>query len=1197
MPIGSIANSEDGLSVRNKLNKGLARADAPAFIDVNYAGSFNPSTDDSANFINAVNAVANDADGVRRVHVGPGWLNLSGMTAGPLAPTGKDFELHFWGTQVVGGTFINGTSSHPVNARNLLRLQKGCGKVSIVCHYGACFHGFNYLIIANNDTNIYATKADWGTRLPEVRFENIAMRRCLGGVFFANFDTIANAEALERNLGPITGSNPNRVIGPDVVGDGATTFTIKINQMETRSDTGANKIQPGDVLGMACVRNQYGDLRDFRGVVSQTVDNGDGTWNIVFHNAIPAGFRVRGNEGTTLNGAHGTSTGTKLTVNSSANTFKGSVVQVTYDDATTALLWVYDIIDGTHISLSDPLTKAAGNGKAVDGGSGSQLQRIYEPAVTFEKAFLSVAEKGIEILPTDTNPQRIFYCGNVAHTVVIKKIEIVAVTRGVSYISGGRQFTISADSTSRASELYMDYARVDGIVFRDHLSLDGTSGGIVQLLGPQEAACIDCTFEGDTRRSVNQANLTLTAAIAISQQYVEVTQDITAVVKYGYSINATTGEPNTSSITAINVNSGTTSTVNNPGGYSLGATDIVLASAASFSVGDVIGYTSTVSGNPTQRYNAISAKVSNTITLKEALDGSLADGATVTRLRSNKSSAAARGETNTNIIRLTGTSVLHPVGRVHPARIVAVDTTRGVGHHRIYFQDPAIGWTPAGDTVYHVDNNWFTNNGDEQLYAKGTPRFRGLTFRNAYSTHEGIVSFKGGEPGKTAFTGGQNNPAHEGGISDTIFSTDLVRAQDPAASDQRAIFVQSWAVTIGPNVWMDEQWGDFINTHNQTPCSKLRVVQSGIRRARGGRFGSILCPGGHEFEFRECKSIFHPQANSANHGISLIHASTPGPNDTGAPRADFRDIRIVDLEHDTTLMMKEDAGTGTSADRIAAVSIGGDFGQIGALVCIRDVFIDGYMGRSNFCSFLEVRDAQRIVGVRLGSQLDITGYKGTKCDLIKLESNSSGTVSTAMLSTTTTATQAAGDRQVSIADRFAYNIPAGSPIVVTLDVGTLSTWVAADTGEHAPTGVVLLVDPIPAGRTVANGATVTFRPVGQIELDSPRAIGYEFEEDVRVASGANSFTWSIAGKFIKYRHSPGAPDAGQFFVKGTKSGDVLYKDFLAYVAPADVTANDNAQAGGQVVFRFVDYAGAARNMAADTILRVGFRVPYLRFNA
>src|SRR5262249_2107124 len=130
-----------------------------------------------------------------------------------------------------------------------------------------------------------------------------------------------------------------------------------------------------------------------------------------------------------------------------------------------------------------------------------------------------------------------------------------------------------------------------------------------------------------------------------------------------------------------------------------------------------------------------------------------------------------------------------------------------------------------------------------------------------------------------------------------------------------------------------------------------------------------------------------------------------------------------------------------------------------------------------------------------------------------------------------------------------------------------------------------------------NGANFKFRPTGEIQLDAPKAIGYAVNKQIVVASGANSVTWLIAGIWPKYRHSKGAPDLNSIFLRSGPTGDVNGKDFLYYVAPGDVVENDNTQAGGSITFHFVDWAGAARNMSATTVLNVGFNQNYFRFNA
>lgn len=1168
------------------------------YLNLNYNGSFQSSTNDSTNFVNLCNGKTADLDGVIRINVGPGWLNLSGMSTAPICAAGHITELHFWDTQVVLGTFVNGTSSHPVGPRHLYRLRKGMLGLHIEFHGKAAVHGSDDLIDDTGNTQVYNTAADWGVHIPFVRIINATGFRCRGGVFFSNYDGTAGTEETQRDASASVVTSVN--------GDGVVN-QITIN-MPLRSDNSLPKFHVGDRIYLETWRADKGAHRGFHAGIAALHDNGDGTWLVTFDKPIPTGTRVFGEgDGTTFSGAHTSANGRRITVADTSKFAKGSICRVHYDDATFLTCFVYDVVDATHLQLTDPLTKNVADGNQLDSGiqvanaGGSRMRLIFEPAVTYDEVSVSVGEQGWTMLPTN-DTTRFLYCGNVQNTVVIKRLTIEG-TGPRSFVSGGRRFTASCDSTAIETEFWLEYVKIQNIEWRGHVSEDQSSGGINQILGQQQLIIGNVRYDGASRISTNQANMTLAVTAGPNQCYVEVNENLASIVKYTYGLD-TNGEPIPSALSAINFSNSTTNTISHGGGYAPGAIVITLASAASFSPGDVVQMM--LSG--IVRYRGVVSKAGNDLTLDEALDGTIADGATVTRYRSLKSSASNRGETNTNILRMATSAANQSNGRIFYGRIVAIDLARGIGHHRIYFSDLTVGYSYVGAACYHVDNNWLPNNGDEQLYYKGQAKISNLLFQDPYSAFQGIIACKSGEQGREI--SGGSNAGRESQISDVQFNWSYLKPFDTPPT-QVCVYIQSFGMTVGPNVYANEVAGmNFMKVHNQTACSKLRVFKSGSRRQKSGAVITFENPSGFQFEWEDVTAAFHPEAATVGDGIFYNHSSSSSTSSDNGARGDSQDILFNGIEYDTTEVLQEDALTGTGSARTACITMGSDHGLVGDPQCVRGVRFGGKNGRSNFASFLEIRDNGRMCDLRFLADLDISGYKGTKADVIKLESGSSGTVTTGMLSTVTTASQTAGDLQISIDPKLAYNLPDGMPLVITMDVGTFTVHSFGDTGAHAPSGVIKLRHPIPVGRSVANGATVTFRPVSQIQLDAPAAIGYEYYEDIYVG-GLSQYDWSIAGKFVKYRHSSGFPffrlsnadpGAGGQLIVDSRQGSQQYKDFFVYIDPTDTThnvANDNTQAGGTVRLLFIkaDGTGGAFTMAAGTYIRVGFRVPFLRFIA
>lgn len=1159
---------------------------------LNYTGTFDPLTDDSANFITQMNAACSvvDSDNVIRVNIGSGTVNLSGLTTAYTLPAGHDFELHLYDTQVVLGTFIGGTSSHPVNGRIWFVPQRNAQKIDIFFHGSAAVHGANR-IIAIDESKIYTSAADWGQHFPRIALHNVRGHRCTGNIFFGNFDTSAGAEDAFRRIDTNT-----CFVTTEVTGDG-TIAAVTISPMPTRSDTGANKILKDTVVRIELKRTEEGFAREFQGTVYSTANLGGGNWQLTFASPIPSGMTVLGPVATTLSGAHGTATGNKLTVASSAGIYKGRSLTVVYDDATTIVAYVYDVPSAGVVILCDPLTKAAASGNAVT-DPGASLAKIYPPAVTFDKLFFSISDVGFQLLPTSVTPQRHIYMGNSGNTVVCKDLEIVAANQqGV--LDGGRQFGISCDSTTRQSDLWQDLVTIRNITFKNRVSADATSGGTMQLLGFQRADIRGLKEDPATRRSLNQCALTLAEDIVTGQTWVHVTEDTQAVVKFGYSVVALSGEPTTSMIVPTSVSIAQSTTLTS--GASIGNTAIAVTSSANFTVGRTVTYPTTVSGVLTTRYNTVASISAGIINLLEALDGTIANGATISRLSSSINPAETRGGTNGPRLRIPTTHPDYGQNRYFNAALIAVDTSRGAGGHRIYLNTNIPGYAAAGTVLQCVDNNWFVSNGDEWCYTKlSHAKIKDITFADLYQTYQGTFAAKGGEEGKTYADATGNNGGNFIEYEDIVGNYSFNLPLDDGPSFQTMFWVQQAGVRI-KNCWAFNYPGRFVTLHNGSALSNFELLNSGCREKRNVGGVEILQPSGFSYRVKNYVADWTRDAPLVSSAVIVQHTNTGAPGGTNGPRSDMRDIWLEDIEWHTLRVANEAVALGLSGSnhsRTPCIDIQSSNGVLQTPICIRGVYMDGDMGRTNYGGFLRISNAGRICGLRFGSKLDLSQYKSTKCDLIKIASDSSGVVTTAMLSTVTTAGQSAGDMQVSIADRMSYNLPIGMPIWITLDNAAIhKTWLAIESDR---TGVLKIVDPIPTGRSVNNGGVVQFRPVSQIDLDNPKAIGYEYEENVLIASGVSILDWSIAGKFIKYFHSEGLPPLNSFRLE-TLSGDIRRKDFEWYIDPTDTThnvANDNTQASGTVRFNFISPTlGTARNMSAATLVRVGFRVPYLRFNA
>lgn len=1169
-------------------------------------GSRDPSTDDTPNFLALVAAVPVGLDGWRRIYLGGGWLNLSGMSLPPQVGVNSKTVVYAAETQIVLGNFANGgLATHPQtsNARNFWRLSKGAD-FWFIGDGKACFHGGKYLIEDQDNAAVYnpATPAtSWDSHVKGVHFINVAGRDMLTGVFHSNYDTSAGPEDDKRH-----GAAP---VVADVIGDGSTTDTVLINPMPTRSDTGANILQVGDLVMLSCQRATGGMMRAWRTFIrSISGPDGSGNWTIQFGSAIPAGYIVKGKLSNTLNGAHTSANGNQISVSNTAGFANSETVAVVYDDASVLNTVIYDIpipgAPGTVI-LTDALTKNA-TGTVFKrrgyytGTDSDSIQRLYPPAVTYDHIDIGVADIGYEMLPTNFSPSRFLYSGNQKHTVIADKVDVYGMGPN-AYIRGGKQFNICFESTAGRTEFYNQYLAVRNLTFRDYMTVDASSGGCILALGVKKDIRRNIRYQGETFLSLNQADLTIVSQVIPGQNYVEVAEDTSSIIRKGYSVSAL-GEPTPVALTVLNGTTPASTTISNVGGYPSGATTVNLASATGFAIGNTISFV-TAGGT---RYGKIQGLAGTVVTLFEPTDSAIADGAAVTRKSSGKSAATARGETNTNIVQFVTTSNLFGDLWMHYGRLVAIDQTRGVGHHRLYFIDATIGTAPAGSAMRVVDNNFFMNNGGEMDYAKAERDVDGVNFENIPTHFQADYLCKGGEEGKWVQLAG--NTGEDSQQTNVWFTRPKVRAVDVQPSSTN-VWIQGYGQTFD-KFFSDESSCSLFSVHNLTTCSKLRIINSASRRAKHALFCSLIQPSGYSYKIKNCELVLNPNPDVVVNGILIRHNSGVNTDSQGLD-GDFQDIEIDGFNFDTTKVVNEDALTGADGDRIPAIAMDTLNGQTTSPMCMKNIVFDGFMGASNFCTWLEIQDVGRYKGIRFGSRLDISEYKGRIGDRIKLETNTSRVPSTSRLSTTTKASQTAGDMQISIPFSIGYNIGAGSIFYIAMDVGTFTVDSAVDTTPADRDGsgnqIVRLRHPIPVGRTVANGAAVTFRAVSRIQLDNPMAIGYEYYETVYVG-GLSQYDWSIAGKFIKYANSSGFPahrlsnadpGAGGVFTIDNAGGDQLYKHFIWWVDPTDTTnnvANDDNQAGGKVRFLFLDpLSGLAHTMAAGTYIRLGFRVPFLRF--
>lgn len=719
----------------------------------------------------------------------------------------------------------------------------------------------------------------------------------------------------------------------------------------------------------------------------------------------------------------------------------------------------------------------------------------------------------------------------------------------------GGQFGTTADFWS---EYYLQSLDIDGWRSIDHVHSDTTAGGELLRAGFNSANLNRFTSEGNL--ALNDTDVTVKTAAVSDQRYVEVVEDLTVLrKKAGFAI--VNGEPDTWALAATNL-AATVSTTVTGGDVAAGATVLTGVNGAAFAARGVLRV---LTGGTLRFYGF--TRSSNTFTLDEVTDGIVLNGATIDQFRSNNQQPGnVFMSPNTTKFVLMEVDSYPPEGTKGFFSIVAVDTARP-GAHRIYFDNgwSAPGYIPAGRVIQIVDVNKVADDGDEIEYAKATHSM--ITNFTAYDkpSFQGVVTFKGGEYDR--------NPLHStnSGRGGKLLTFNLIFSpRRPILTGRQSIgvYIQQSDVTVAHGHFLNA--GQGLLTHNQTPQSNILCHDLNFYDQMNGIAINFQNAGGRKFIARDCKVNWHPFQSLSISAYRVEHSKA-----SPVYFQDFEDISLINCSADTSRRYDE-----LTMSIYGAISLRENHNLVTDTYAMRGVYIDGNLGQSRAMAALWMMGGGRIGGVRFGPNFDISGYTGAKSTLITYGDGASRLASTLSVAAVT------DDYQVTIQTAHAQKIPKGSHISITLDSAAVhSTWTTAEGGAD---GVLPIEDRIPSAAAI--GKAVTIRPYGEIQVD-PLArdrLGLRYSKLVKVAAGQPSVSLDIAGKFPCFANSPGGPRPEKCFAR-TRTGDILAPKFT-------VTPNNTSQAGGSVLVTFFDPASqAAENLAADTVMEIGYDETVIRF--
>lgn len=1085
--LGASANDGTGDPLRTaggKINANFADLYGRA-MNLNYAGSFDPATNDSANFLAIWNAARTAVTPLKpeiRLHFGPGTVNLSGLATIQLNPNEVVRITATPQTNIILSTWsAAGLSTY--GDIGVFLFFAGTGMDFHADMGGATIWGGGLMMIS--DITRTAAYSAWPDRFRRLEIKNLNGKKCRKGLAYFSEGNAGNTDLANRAgwLAP----SPSLVNGA-VVGDG----TLK----DIVVDSVANAFVGQDIFFDLSV-------------------GADGTWR----------------------------------------NWRSKIAAIT----------------GTTITP----TQALPNGLTIpDNARWSGMSR---PVYHFD--YFNIENIDWEFVADDDNSHRLVYFGNIScisgHYFGAKNIRI----------KHGQHFAIQFGSTANGfAEYFTEILEIAGLDSEDFIHSDDTAGGILLFSGLQTARVTNITIRG--RLSRNDIALTLKTAAVAGQQYAEVTDNLSSLVKSaGFTI--TNGEPVPVALAAANLATTLTTTVTG-GDVAAGASTLSATNASAFAVRGVLS----VLVGSTLRYYGFT-RSSNTLTLlTETTDAIILNGATISQIRSGNQTPGDvfASPSTTKLLRCPVDNEI-PEGEWQWLSIVAVDTARS-GAHRLYFDGgPASGLRGGmlpGRGLIVSDVNAVADNGDESIYFKSHGTL--ITGVTAYNNqvYQGIVAFKGGEFDRTPLH------ASNSGLSNRLIGFNYVFGWNgPVDITKREIcnYVQQTGVETGNG--SVRKAINALFTHNATPQSDQYhhdyECHDALCRGLGGAVPFLLSnAGGKNWRIHRNVVRWHPYTPNIVNPYRFQHSIA-----TATYFLDFEDIEIIDCSVDTTRHYNEAGLSGQHA----VIGLESAHNTAAALYAMRRIFIDGNLGTSGVMGALKFLGGGRIGQVRLGPNFDYSGLTGTKSQLICLGSGSSSSIASnttppARLSTTLAAAASANDTTIEINHAHAQKIPKGSHVTVTKNSGSFSTWTTEEGGTD---GILKLADRVDGAAN--SGNAVTIRPVGEIEVDplARTRMGLSYRKRVFLASGTGSFSGGIAGIYPRFLHSAGAPKAEHVWIRSL-SGDIDGLNIL-YGYPV-ITENNTSQAGGSIAWTFKDPMSPAtpKNLTQDTLIEWGWSVPTIQFN-
>lgn len=983
-------------------------------LDFTPTGTLDPATDQSVAFKTALEAAMADpralTDEGLDIVLPPGMINLSGLSTRIYQPDNTNIRIYGLNTSLVTGAFVGGTSTYSINPRVFMETGKNC----ILEIDGVTNIGGGWFV--ESLTGVYGDAADWGAVHRRIKLTNNRGVKCHNGLFRAEHDSQIQTEQDERYAVMNVATN--------VVGNGSANTFVTSAAFPARTDTAASKVVVGDKWAAeASMANGR-----IRSIELEVVGADSGTQTVTFLPALPAGVTLMGPVSATATASTAAAGELKITVDNTTNMFKGRHVII--GGNTTEITE----IDGLTVYLATAAITISGVTTITS--PGSQLVRQFTPAVTYKE--IIAQDNDYEVITKDDTGARFMYVGNTSF-VALEKVDVLR-----NKFRGGVKWGLNIGSTWPQVYKFSKALTIADNQFIGFMPVQGTSGGCIQTQGFQTATRTNNKYIGIRPRLYFE--FTLAADTISGKNFIQVSENLAALLPdWGFTINGTTGEKNTYSFPETDVIDGSSTTAN--GGAAQGASTITTAGSATFSAGQIVNIPITPSGGSlVTRPYAVTSHSGTTLTLKDPLEGAVANGATLTRRYPDVGSTQAQS-------RSTGAAAWRmflPIatgleGATNsPTYITAVEKDGATGTHKLWFEGSGHSLVSEAGTKVIVGGLDMMNTDGQELYTKDHNCIvTGDTVQDCVFGFQGTFAFKGGASGQ----GDAHNTTFSirGSLKNSYYEC-FNRQSHSDPIERVGAYIQASNITVSGNIFRDYSTGA-IQTHNLTVMDDLVLTENRIENFYFDDGVRLDCFGGGNWNVDENHLTVHPlhkiEYNKGYHSaIGFYYSNSSAGTAIQTRRASFTGLTARFGSLDTSALRNN-----TVQNLFHSQTYHGIFNLTQATLSTN--IIEGFQvgGRliTDTYSFLMLGGANtafnvkgRIGNIRITADTDLKQCYTEIQDVVCQRSNFNGVPNNIMMETTLSAGASAGDKTISIPVELSRNLKKGMVVYVELD-STLET--------------------------------------------------------------------------------------------------------------------------------------------------------------